>query len=55
MSLEASTDGKNWKQIAEFKEGAAEAKLIDGTKFVRIRVTKKQSSWLQVREFEFSK
>ena len=53
--LEASKNGKDFKVIAEFEKGAAEAKLPAGTKAVRIRCTKGQNSWLQVQELDFIK
>lgn len=53
--LEASRDGKSWKKLADFVDGAVKVKLPNGTKHVRIRCTKNQGSWLQVREVEFTK
>lgn len=52
--LEISEDGKNWREIAKFADGIAEAKNPAGISFkgVRLRVTGGQSEWLVVREFE---
>ena len=52
--LEISEDGKNWREVASFKDGIAEAQVPAGTRLtaIRLRVTHSQSEWLVVREFE---
>lgn len=55
--LEISEDGKNWRQLARFKDGIAEATLPEGVRFkcVRLRATGTQDEWLVVREFEWER
>ncbi|WP_052573060.1 family 20 glycosylhydrolase [Haloferula sp. BvORR071] len=48
--LEASSDGSQWTQVAEFKDGSAEGALPAGTTGLRIRVTKPQENWLIIHE-----
>ena len=50
--LEASQDGNNWRQIAEFADGSATASLPAGTRHLRLRVTRPQTNWLIVHEIE---
>lgn len=52
--LEISSDEKNWRKIAEFKDGFAESRIPAGIpiKAVRLRATAPQDEWLLVREFE---
>jgi hypothetical protein len=53
--LEISFDGKAFQQVAEFKDGAAQADLPNKPiKAVRIRVTGDQEEWLAVREIELN-
>lgn len=51
--LEVSMDGKNWSEIANFVDGAASAALPEGSKHLRIRVTKPQNNWLILSEVLF--
>ena len=48
--LEASADGSKWTEVAPFTDGSAAGELPDGTKHLRIRVTKPQENWLIVHE-----
>jgi hypothetical protein len=49
-NLQASVDGKEWKNIADFAEGKASGKILAGTKAIRILVTAPQKFWLIVHE-----
>ena len=53
--LEASKDGKAWKKIADFKDGAASGKAPQGASQFRITATGDQGSWLVIQDFEVKK
>jgi len=53
--LEASKDGKKWKELAEFSNGTAKATAPAGTAQVRLRVTKAQKNWLILHEIKLGK
>lgn len=49
--IEVSADGKEFKTVAEFKAGIAEATLsAEPVKAVRLRLTKPAPNWLAIRE-----
>jgi len=48
--LEVSSNGTDWKKVADFKDGDAAGKATAGTKFIRIKATAAQGSWLIVNE-----
>lgn len=49
--LESTTDGENWKQIADFKDGFAKAALPAGTRGLRLRLTADQNAKLAISDF----
>ena len=49
-NLQASVDGKEWKNIADFAEGKASGKIPAGTKAIRILVAAPQKFWLIIHE-----
>jgi len=53
--LEAKTKGGEWKKVATFTKGTANATVPTGTTELRIKPTKPQPSWLIIREVEISK
>jgi len=48
--LEVSADGKEWTEVAPFKDGSAEASLPAGTTSLRLRVTEPQDHWFTLGE-----
>ncbi|MGA0846711.1 MAG: beta-N-acetylhexosaminidase, partial [Luteolibacter sp.] len=48
--LEASSDGRSWKHVADFQSGKASGTIAAGTSQIRLRVTQGQSNWLIVPE-----
>ncbi|MDB6080251.1 MAG: beta-N-acetylglucosaminidase [Akkermansiaceae bacterium] len=49
--LEASADGKTWKECGTFDKGIGTGALPEGdTSFLRIRVTAPQETWIMFRE-----
>ena len=49
--METSNDGVTWTNVATISGGSAQADLTEAVKFVRLRATAAQGTWLKVREF----
>lgn len=52
-TLEVSSDGERWREVAKFEKGVAECGMIGyRVKAIRIKVGKDNGNWLVIREIE---